>query len=206
MSETALISVHGTGRVQVHPELARLRLGCIVENEGAVGAFDSCSTATAAVIAALRDTGAGEDDISTSGIQLSKRHQGPYVAENDFTVTVRPPESAGEVLAVAIGAGGDALTINGIEFDVADDTAARSEARSMAVRDAHDKAEELASAAGLRLGRLVSLDEGGGMGGPVRFSRRAISAGAASAPVEVGDKEVSVSVSAVFEIAEATPT
>ncbi|HXY43517.1 MAG TPA: SIMPL domain-containing protein [Acidimicrobiales bacterium] len=204
-NETRRISVEGTGRVRLRPDLARLRLGCFAEHDRAALAFDACSSATAAVIAALREAGAGDDDLSSSGISLSRRHDSNrYVALNGLVVTVRPPERAGEVLAVVVDAGGDALTINNVEFDVADDSDERSQARQEAVRDARRTAEQLASAAGVRLGRILSLEESVGRhgGGQLMRSLRAAPAAAAPAPVEVGDQEVAASVSVVFEIGD----
>jgi len=59
--ETRRISVQGTGRVRLRPDLARLRLGCFAEHDRAAVAFDACSSATGAVLAALREAGAGDD-------------------------------------------------------------------------------------------------------------------------------------------------
>jgi uncharacterized protein YggE len=200
MAERALISVQAAGRAAIGPDLARVHLGCMVEHDRAAEAFEGCSSATAAVIAALRNAGLGEGAISTSGIQLTRRHDNQrYLGTNNLAVTVRPPERTGEILGIAVGAGADALSINNLEFGVADDTEARSRARAEAVRDAYAIANELAGAAGVTLGRLVSLDEGGGFR-PHRGSQR-MAPMAAAAPVEIGDQEVVVSVAAVFEIA-----
>lgn len=200
------ISVQGTGRIALRPDLDRLRLSCLNEHVRAAAAFDACSSETAAVIAALAESGIGSNDLSTSCIVLSRRHDSDrYLALNSLVVTVRPPERAGGVLAVAVDAGGDALTIDNVAFDVADDAEARSQARQEAVQDARRTAEELAAASGVRLGRLISLEEAGGqrVTGQPRPSRR-MSASAAPAPVEVGEQQVIVSVTASYEIAQDT--
>jgi hypothetical protein len=62
------------------------------------------------------------------------------------------------LLDEAVNAG--ANSINGVTFSVDDQTAAASEARRLAVEDARTKAEELAAAAGLTLGSVVSIAEG----------------------------------------------
>lgn len=204
MTDNGRISVQGTGSVSVRPDLARLRLRCLGEDDRAASAFDACSSATAAVIAALREAGADDGDLSTSGIALSQRHDDSrYIGMNTLVVTVRPPERAGQVLAVAVEAGGDALAIDNIQFDVADDTEERSQARAQAVLDARRIAQELAAAAGVRLGRLISLEESGGWIA-ARPVGRMLSGAKAPVLVEVGDQEVAVSVSAVFEIASDT--
>lgn len=194
-----LISVSATGSVRIRPDLARVRLSCSTEDEGGRAAFEACASVTAAVIAALRDAGIGDGDVSTSGVQLSRRRDnGRYVAQNNLVVTVRPPDRTGEVLGVAVDAGGDALSIDQLVFDLADASEALSEARARAVHSARERAEELAAAASVQIGQLVSLSEGGGRP-PIRMGAMRAAA-TPSPPVEVGEQEVAVTVSAEFEI------
>lgn len=205
MSERATVTVTGTGRAQARPDVARVRLTCTSEDETAAAAFDACSSVTAAVIAALREWGVSEDDLSTEGIDLSRNHRNreeqPYLASNALSVDVRPPERAGELLQRALEAGGDALAIGRLQFVVADPEPALAQARAAAVRAARQMAEELASAAGMSLGRLVSIEEGPGRVRPMGVQAMA----ARAAPVEVADQLITVIVSAVFEMEDSPP-
>jgi uncharacterized protein YggE len=57
----------------------------------------------------------------------------------------------------------------------------------------------LTAAAGLKLGPVVSISEGGGMGGPVPMFRMAADA-ASAVPVAPGEVSTSASVTMVFEL------
>ena len=136
--------------------MARVRLSCVVEEDGARRVFDSCSAATAAVIRAMRAAGIADDDLSTTGVQLSRRRDtGRYLGQNSLTVTVRPPERAGEVVGLAVDAGGDAISIDHLQFGLEDSVSAESDARAQAVAATRRIAEEVAAAAGVQLGELV---------------------------------------------------
>ena len=107
----------------------------------------------------------------------------------------------GELLDEAVNAG--ANSINGVTFYVDDQTAAASEARRLAVEDARTKAEELAAAAGLTLGSVLSIAEGtvspmpppmyAGAGGEMAMAEAAV-------PVQPGSSTVAVDVSMTFEL------
>ena len=119
---------------------------------------------------------------------------------NQLQLTVRDTDMLGDLLDEAVNAG--ANSINGVTFYVDDQTAAASEARKLAVEDARTKAEELAAAAGLTLGPVVSIAEG--TVSPRRHFRTPASAGgrmaAAAVPVQPGSSTVAVDVSMTFEL------
>ncbi len=202
VSDTTTIRVTASGRAEAPPDVVQVHLVCTAEDDGAVAAFEQCSSVATAVIGALRGLGLSDGDISTAGIDLSRhRRDGDsgrdrYVATNSFMVTAAPPERAGELLQVALEAGGDNLTIGRLRFALDNPEPAVGRARAAAVQTARRTAEELAIAAGSRLARLVSLEEGPGrpnvLSGP-------FAAAARSAPVEIADQAVVITVSAVFE-------
>ena len=107
----------------------------------------------------------------------------------------------GELLDEAVNAG--ANSINGVTFSVDDQTAAASEARGLAVEDARTKAEELAAAAGLTLGSVVSIAEGtrSPMPPPMYAAADAEMAQAeAAVPVQPGSSTVAVDVAMTFAL------
>jgi len=56
-------------------------------------------------------------------------------------------------------AGGDGASLGGVQFEVADRAPLVTEARALAWADAHGRAEQLAAAAGRRLGAVTSVVE-----------------------------------------------
>jgi uncharacterized protein len=83
-----------------------------------------------------------------------------FTVSNTVYVTLRDLDQFGEFLGIVVQAGANQIT--GIQFDVADKTAALSEARKLAVENSRLMAEELAEAAGVSLGPVKSINYYGG--------------------------------------------
>jgi uncharacterized protein len=207
------ISITGEGRVEVAPDMATVTLGVTSEGDTARAALDANNAAIAAVIDRLKAAGIEGRDAQTSGLSLGPRYDysrtnpdgsqqiNGYVASNLVTVRVRALGQVGGVLDAAVTDG--ANTLNGLSFGLADATEPTDAARGEAVADARRKAELLTAAAGVKLGRILSIAEQGAFLPPVPMPMAEAAFGkAASVPVEAGELEVSAAVTIVFELAE----
>ena len=163
------ISVNGNGKVELKPDMASIYIGVHTEGPDAVEAVSSNNEKTQAVIDALIELGVAEEDIQTTNFSIYPQQrydpQGQptgeiiYMVDNTVFVKVRDLDSIGAVLDSAVKAG--ANSINGISFDVEDKSAALSEARAAAVDDAAKQAQELADAAGVEVGQVLSISTTG---------------------------------------------
>ncbi len=207
-AETAAqITVTGEGQVEAAPDMATLTLGVTTQGATAAAAMADNSAQLATVLARLKAAGIADTDLQTTGLSLNPNwQQDPagaapkidgYIATNMLTVRIRALDKVGAVLEAAIGDG--ANTFNGISFGLADQTPALNEARRRAVTDAMARAALLAGAAGVRLGPVVSIQEGGGMGGPMPMFRMDAAA-ASPVPVAAGAVTTMASVTMVFSI------
>jgi uncharacterized protein YggE len=163
-----------------------------------------------AVLAALRSAGIAARDLRTTLLSLdavrdysdgSQRITG-YQLSNTVEATVRAIDSTGALVDAALGAG--ATSLDGLTFRLDDLTEALAEARRLAVADARRRAETLASEAGVGIGRVVGIVEGGAVApGPPRpvAMFRAKAEDAAATPVEAGTNELAIDVTVEFEIA-----
>ena len=182
------------------PDLATVTAGVETQGTSAAEALGANSEAMAAVLKALDGAKVERKDVQTSQLTINPVYDNPddgspskviaYQASNMVTVKVRDVASLGAIVDAVTAAGANRLY--GIGFDVADPKPALDEARKQAVADAQRKAELFATAAGVRLGALLSLSEGGNGGGPVPVFARADMAKAA--PVEAGTVSVSADV------------
>jgi hypothetical protein len=122
-----------------------------------------------------------------------------YTVANQVRVTVDDITRLSDVLDGAMGAG--ATAIDGIAFRARDQRPAEELARSAAVADARERAEEIARAAGVRIVGVASIEENepAQSGGQVLRAVR-MSAADASTPVEPGVTEITVEVRAAFLI------
>ncbi|GGH30735.1 hypothetical protein SAMN05444007_105126 [Cribrihabitans marinus] len=206
------IAVTGTGQVEAAPDMAVITLGVTEQAPQAQEAMRANSEAVARVLERLADMGVESRDVQTRDLSLSPvwsnrraNQEAPpeitgYVASNRVVVRVRELSALGRILDAAITDG--ANDFNGLQFSVAEPKPLTDAARAKAVADAVDKAGQLAAAAGVTLGPVVSITEGGGGPRPVPRMAEMAMADSGAVPVAAGEVSVSVSVSMVFEIAE----
>ena len=201
------ISVTGTGSVEAAPDMATLMIGVTSQAETAAEALAANTEATNAVIARLTASGVAARDMQTSNLSINPNWTGydsstptiaGYVASNMLTVRVRALETTGTVLDAAVTDG--ANTLNGLTFGLADPEPAYNEARKEAVADARAKAELLATAAGVKLGHVLSIADQGAMTDPAPMYREAVSA--APVPVVGGELGLIANVSVTYAIAD----
>ncbi|WP_108644432.1 SIMPL domain-containing protein [Fuscovulum blasticum] len=209
-AEAATITVTGEASTAAAPDMATLSIGVTKVGETAAAALADNTAQMQAVIDRLKAAGIEPRDIQTTGLSINPNWSGydssvsggptitGYTATNIVTVQVRALDGLGAVIDAAVSDGGN--TLNGLTFGLADPRPALDAARKDAVADAKAKADLLAGAAGLGLGPIVSLTEGGGYGAPVPMFKADSAAGAV--PVEQGAISYTASVTVVYEVAQ----
>jgi uncharacterized protein YggE len=204
---TRVLSVNGTGTVYLTPDIAYLYVGVHTEDADIAAAVEDNNAAAQALVDALVGLGVKPVDIQTSNFSVwsydDYDDEGMrftnYSVDNTVYITVRDLSQLGALLNGAVDAG--ANSINSITFDVADKTAALTEARQLAMANADDLAEELAQTAGLSVGEIQSIayteyypSPFYGMGGGGAAME------AASVPIQPGQMQVSVTVNVIYGI------
>jgi uncharacterized protein len=200
------ISVTGTGRVLLAPDVADISLGVIVTRPTAAAAREAAAAAMTKVVAAIKAGGVADKDIQTSSLSLqpvydySNNGQGKltgFQLTNIVSVTVRKLNTVGDLVDASVAAG--ATAVNGVTFRVENPTAAESQARTAAVNDARAKANALASAAGVTIAGVSSITE---TVAPAPYPMYAVAAPAkdASTPIQPGTSEIDVMVSITYRI------
>jgi uncharacterized protein YggE len=191
------VTVTGMASTSVRPDRATISLGVQARRTSAESAMRRAAEAAGAVVAALRDSGAGDDDLQTTGINLwFDQSDRQYVAGYSLAATV-PIDDVGRRLDVAAVAAGNDFTLNGVSFSIDDPAPALAPLRERALADARDRATALAAAEGATVGDVLTIVEGGG-GGAVPMPRGAMRAMAA--PIEAGTETLTLSVTATYEL------
>lgn len=214
-----LLTVNGQGSSTRTPDIATYSAGVTTPGSTASEALGANSTRMTQVIAALKRAGVADKDVQTSNLNLNPVYAKPqrqpdgsyqeeeprrivgYEATNTVTVRQRKLGDTGKVIDALVTAG--ANQVNGPSFALAEPEAAQNEARVAAVSDARARAALYAGAAGLKVARIVSINEGGGYSvQPVMFAKRAMDAAPAPAPpVAAGELETSAAITVQFELA-----
>lgn len=201
------ISVTGSGQVFLSPDIADISVGVHMEGKDAAKAVADNNSQTQDVVQTVKDMGVADKDIQTTNFSIYPRQeyddQGrvtgiTYVVENTVRITVRDLDKIGELLNAVVESG--ANNIYGIQFDVEDRVTALSSARQAAVENAQAVAEEIAQAAGVKLGPVQSITVQGSSPIPVVQERAAMAAGQGAVPVSPGQLSLTVDVSVVYEI------
>ncbi len=206
------IQVTGSGTVVGDPDMATLNLGVSAEKETVAEAREAAASAMTDVIESLKGNAVAEKDIQTQAFSIhpqynytdSGRVLRGYRVDNTVTAKVRELDTLSQVIDDAAEAGGDIVVVNTIQFMIEDSTALQTQARGLAVKNAEAKAQTLAQASSVSLGKPVSIIETTQAASPPIAYAEAASLAADSArtstPIESGELAVSVNVTVVYEI------
>ena len=200
------ISVTGVGTVTTVPDIARVRLGVSSDARTAREAMAQNSTAMAALLDVLGKENVALQDIQTTNLSLfpSFENRTPgksptvvgYRAQNLVTLLVRDLPNLGRILDQVTQVGGN--LIQSIQFDRNETDALMDEARREAVLDAKARAELYAQTAGIAVGPVISITEGGDLSRPQPMAMAR--AEAMDVPIAEGQLTLSARVHVIFLI------
>ncbi len=164
-SDQPVIVTTGEGTVKRAPDRVWVMIAAESRARVPQEAQRANADAMSAVMAKLKGAGLAGDAIRTVAYDLqpefdyanNRQTLRGYVARNTIEVRVDEIEKAGQILEMAVGSG--ATSVSGVRFDLKDRTGAEREAVRLAVTDARGRAEAAASGAGLRIERIVRIEE-----------------------------------------------
>ena len=164
------LTVVGRGSVRVHPDIIRVegRIGGVMPD------YDSAVSASASAVSSLRkavgEAGFDMDDLKTTSVSVEMRYENDeggherfvgYEYSHGLSITeASDSDSVGRLLAAIVSC--ESAPRFRMSYAVRDSTEAEAGARAAAVKDAKAKARELANAAGVKLGDLLSISYGTG--------------------------------------------
>ena len=210
-AEFRTLSINGSGKVFLAPDMATINLGVMSEAGDVQSATAESNRVIEKIKEVLVEFGVEESDIQTTnfsvypyseyGYELDQEAETRYRVDNNVTVTVRELDKLGEILNEAILAG--ANSIYGVQYGISDQENAYNQALEAAVANAEERAEFLAEASGAELGELVTISTYFGGGGfPAPFAEAAIGmgGGGGQVPVSPGSLVVQVDVNVVYAL------
>lgn len=193
------INVTGNGTVNATPNRASFDFGVTTQSSTAAEAMSRNAQEAQAIIDALKKAGVDSSDIQTTQVSIwpqtssDGRQITGYQASNSVHVTAGIGKS-GELVDAAVGAG--ANNVDGPNLDRADKSSLYDQALKQALGDAKGKAQAIADGAGLTLGAVVRVREGGNAV-PVPMFAEAKAAGTA-VPIEAGTQQIQASVTVTY--------
>ena len=207
-ADTRFITVSATGTTTVVPDAVRISATVSVLGTTSKGALGTAGTTAAAVRSALAAKKVATKDIATQSVTVYPEYSYPasgtpaltgYRATQSFDITIRIATTAGSVVDAIVDAGGDNLQINGVSPFVLDNNKASDKARMAAVTKAKAKAASYAKLLGVKLGRVIYLDEVSTPSMNPVYSPSA-KADSTETVIDLGEQKVSISVTVRWAI------
>lgn len=194
----------GDATVSKKPDIAFLSVGVESQQSTASAAQSDLASKAAKLIAKAKALGIADKDTTTAGYWV-----GPYYSSGGQTISgYRASEqlqlkwhavdTVGRALDALVQEGG--ATHVSVSFGLADPKAARAEARTLAIADAHSRAQAMAAAAGVKLGQVVRVSDVTFSGYPsASYGLKAAAADSSQLPV--GELNLTVTVEVAYAIA-----
>ena len=205
------IRVSGDATVSVKPDQAEISIGVVTQAQNAQAAATQNAQKQDAVISELRKALGAGAEIKTISYSLSPNYRYPkeggqptisgYTASNTVQVKTMNLSQVGKVIDLATESG--ANSIQALRFTLKDETSARTQALREASTKARLKAEAIASALGLKIQRILHVEEGVQMPRPmVEYAdMAAVRAQSAPTPIESGSIDLRATVTLTVEVA-----
>jgi uncharacterized protein YggE len=202
------LDISATGEVTRVPDVAIVSAGVVSRSTTASAALHDSADRIERVLASLKRVGVDDRDIQTSNVSLNPEYRYPdnqspqlvgYTASNNVTIRFRDLRNSGKILDALVGQGANQISGPNLVVDKPD--AALDEARARAVATGRARADLYARSLGLRVVRVVSLNESGGYYAPPPSPPMAVMDMArASTKIEPGEQKLQVSLTMTFEL------
>jgi len=207
-ADTRYITISATGSTSVVPDAVRITATVSVIGKTSKEALATAGTTASAVRKALIANKIATKDVATQSLSVYPEYTYPanatpvlsgYRASQGFDITVRAASTAGAVVDAIVSAGGDNLYVNGASPFLLDNDKATETARASAVKNAKTKAASYAKLLGVKLGKVIYLDE---TSTPTPYPVFGVSAKAedAATQIDLGEQKVTVSVTVRWSI------
>jgi uncharacterized protein len=209
-TKTNLFSASGTGKATGIPDTAQVSMGVTKTASTVADAQSQTNSAANKIIEDLKKLGIKDKDIKTTGYNINPNYD--YVrggqAITGYTVTqtlevdISPIDIANKAIDTATADG--ANLVNGASFTFSDKTKAdlETKARTEAVKTAKAKAESLAKITGIRLGKIIDVQETNGYNPrPVLMMAKGALDSSASAPTQLqpGESSITIDITLSYE-------
>lgn len=202
-----LVRATGDATLSVKPDQAKINVGVVTQAATAQEASTQNATQVDAVLNRLKQVLGASGEMKTVGYSLTPNYRYPtgggqptltgYTASNTVEVTTNDLSLIGKLIDTATQAG--ATNVSGLRFTVKDTESLLAVALAMAARQARAHADGIAAGLGLRLGAVITAQEGAAVS-PLPLDTRTITAGGTQTPIETGTVDIRATVTVDIEI------
>lgn len=202
-STQQLISVSATGTAKATPNIAKIMAAVETQNPNIDEARKQTEEKVDKIQEAIKDLGIADKDIKTQNISAGESYEvqiyprPPGKPTNQYSIsleiTIRDFKVADQILSILTQNGATNLYGPNLQVDDKDLETAKSQARQNAIENAESKAQELAEAAGRRVGKVITIKEQGDYAFPVPlYTRTGTELMEKAQTIQPGQDEVSI--------------
>ena len=205
------LDLNAVGEATRVPDVAVITAGVVSRSPNAATALQETADKMDRVLSALKKAGVEGRDVQTSNVSLNAEYRYPenqspqlvgYTATNSVTVRFRDLKNSGKILDTLVAQG--ANQISGPSLVVDKPEAALDEARAKAIAIGRARADLYARGLGMRVVRVVAINESGGYYAPPPAPppppMMAMERSAAYTKIEPGEQKLQVNLSMTFEL------
>ena len=202
------ISVSSVGTVKVTPDAVRLNASVSTISKVSKDALAAANVAASKFRAAILANGIDKKYLASTTLTVYPEYNYTqdagnvligYRASQSFEVVIRNAAKAGEIVDAVVASAGDLLAINGVTPFVYDNTKATEAARNSAVKNAKAKAASYAKLLGVKIGKIIYLQESSAPSSyPIMMAQA--KASDESTSIDLGQQDVTVSVATRWAI------
>lgn len=182
-SNAPSIVVSGVGEATMKPEIARIIIAVSTIDESVPKASAANRETSNKVIVKIQALNIKPEDVKTQNFQVSRFYEpnrkvsssgasdsGRFEANHQLQVVLRDIDSVGRIIGNLLTI--NDLTLQSVTWDINTPISGDDKARTAAVADARHRAEIYATAADVKLGRLVAIRDGSSRGAPFSDNMR----------------------------------
>ena len=202
------ISVSSIGTVKVTPDSVRLNASVSAIAKVSKEALTNANIAADKFRTSILANGIDKKNLASTTLTVYPEYNYTqetgnvligYRASQSFEVVIRNAAKAGEIVDAVVASAGDALYINGVTPFVYDNSKATEAARISAVKSAKAKATSYAKLLGVKIGKIINLQESSAPSSyPISMVQAKSDAGATQ--IDLGQQDITVSVSTKWAI------
>ena len=202
------ISVSSVGTVKVTPDAVRLNASVSNISKVSKDALAAANVAASKFRVAILANGIDKKYLASTTLTVYPEYNYTqeggnvligYRASQSFEVVIRNAAKAGEIVDAVVASAGDLLAINGVTPFVYDNTKATEAARNSAVKNAKAKAASYAKLLGVKIGKIIYLQESSAPSSyPIMMTQA--KASDESTQIDLGQQDVTVSVATRWSI------
>ena len=209
-------TVSGAGRVFAKADIAQFSFSVITEGEKLENLYKQNEIQSTAIVKSIIDNAVAEKDIATTAYNISPRYQYyncepgsicpppkivGYTISKQYTVKIRNFETIDQIISDTIKNG--ANDVSNLSFIVDEKDQYTDDARAKAIKNAFYKADQIVKLSGIRLGRILSVDESSYTEPPRMMEAKIFGMGGADSRTSStipGENEINASISLRFEV------